>query len=154
MKTCQKRWGGIRRTRDKGEVEQESQERPLGLKTDSNMWQSGAENKKGESTAEQSRARHRVFPVLRSRRDEQQVLFLSWAAVVSTEIRVSSENLEKWAADSERMGDYLDMAIFCYGVVFDLLHMFFYRLQNTTPPQTQNTCIKQTIKRMKNFKLQ
>lgn len=95
MKTCQKRGGGIRRIRDKREVEQESQEDQLGLKTASTCDRSRDENKKEESTAGQSRARHRVFPVLRSRRDAQQVILLSWAVVVSIDIRVSSKNLRK-----------------------------------------------------------
>lgn len=46
---------------------------------------------------------------------------------------------------------YLDVALFCYAVLFDLLHMFFYRLNNTTPSQTQNTCMKRDYKRNESF---
>ena len=65
------------------------------------------------------------------------------------EMRGGSLNFKEWAI-YKSIEHYLDVAIFCYAaVLFDLLHMFFYRLNNTTPSQTQNTCMEQNYKKNK-----
>lgn len=56
--------------------------------------------------------------------------------------------LEVW-----EKGYYLGFVIFCYAVLFDLLHTIFYRLHNITQSQTQNTCTNKYKKRMKHSKL-
>lgn len=56
--------------------------------------------------------------------------------------------LEVW-----EKGYYLVFVIFCYAVLFDLLHTIFYRLHNITQSQTQNTCTNKYKKRMKHSKL-
>lgn len=97
------------------------------------------EQERTQSRAEQSRAQGVASPPFKV--VWEQSLLVSWAAAVSIRNEgLAPRTLKRELQKGTR--DYLDVAIFCYGVVFDLLHMFFYRLYNTTPSQTQNTCIK------------